>query len=72
MRTDLDAKYDRQIRAFGGEGQHLIELLKSASSALEVLAPSWLNKWPVFGVSDLVLIDDDQVEASNISRVLRR
>jgi molybdopterin/thiamine biosynthesis adenylyltransferase len=70
QKFEADMKYDRQIRAFGAEGQRVIESIKVGIVGLGGIGSLVAEQLARIGIKDLILIDDDEVEASNLSRLL--
>jgi molybdopterin/thiamine biosynthesis adenylyltransferase len=62
-------QFDRQVRAFGKDGQKTIESLKVAIVGVGGIGSVVTEQVARLGVSDIVLIDPDQIEASNLSRL---
>ena len=67
---DSDVAHDRQVRMFGAAGQHILRASKIAVVGLGgigSLVAEWLAR---LGVGNLILIDQDRIESSNLSRVV--
>ena len=67
---DSDAAHDRQVRMFGVAGQHILRASKIAVVGLGgigSLIAEWLAR---LGVGNLILIDQDRIESSNLPRVV--
>ena len=67
---DSDGAHDRQVRMFGAAGQHILRRSKIAVVGLGgigSLVAEWLAR---LGVGNLVLVDQDRIESSNLSRVV--
>ncbi|RMH07131.1 MAG: hypothetical protein D6697_09280, partial [Armatimonadetes bacterium] len=62
--------YDRQIRAFGAEGQAVLSSLRVALVGAGGLGSQIANALTLLGVGQLVLIDPDRLELSNLNRVV--
>jgi len=62
--------YDRQLLVFGKEGQHRIESLKVAIVGLGGIGSIVAEQLVRVGISDLMLVDLDHIEPSNLSRVV--
>ncbi len=62
--------YDRQIRAFGDIGQQRIRDLKSAVIGTGGIGSMVAEQLARVGVEDLMLVDNDFIEKSNLSRVV--
>ncbi|GIV05908.1 MAG: thiamine biosynthesis protein ThiF [Fimbriimonadales bacterium] len=62
--------YDRQIRAFGTEGQAVLSSLRVALVGAGGLGSQIANALTLLGVGQLVLIDPDRLELSNLNRVV--
>jgi molybdopterin/thiamine biosynthesis adenylyltransferase len=68
--TQVDASYDRQARLFGDRGQNLLAGRRVAVIGLGG-AGSLICEYLVrLGVGELVLIDQERIETSNLSRVV--
>lgn len=65
---DVDV-FDRQIRAFGKEGQEVIQAAKVGIIGAGGTGSPTAEQLTRLGVRDVVLIDPDQFSASNVSRV---
>jgi molybdopterin/thiamine biosynthesis adenylyltransferase len=63
-------RYDRQVRAFGEERQRTLGDLKIAVVGLGGTGSLVVEQLGRVGVGEIVLVDDDVVDESNISRVL--
>ncbi len=63
------AIYDRQIRALGIKGQARLEKLKVAVVGLGGTGSQVVQHLAHIGVRSVVLVDDDVVESSNLSRL---
>jgi molybdopterin/thiamine biosynthesis adenylyltransferase len=68
-RTAL-AVYDRQVRAFGLEGQAMLGRLRVAVVGVGGLGSQIANALALLGVGHLLLIDPDRLELSNLNRVV--
>ncbi|MCH7950128.1 MAG: ThiF family adenylyltransferase, partial [Candidatus Dadabacteria bacterium] len=64
-----EVKYDRQIRAFGKEGQSLIASTKVGLVGVGGTGSPTVEQLVRLGIRDIVLIDPDEFEESNITRV---
>ena len=62
-------RYDRQVRAFGPAGQDLITGTRVAIVGLGGIGSIVASELAHLGVRDIVLIDDDKVEDSNLNRL---
>lgn len=62
-------RFDRQIRAFGLDGQRALESTKVAVIGVGGIGSLVAEQVARAGVRDLLVIDDDTIEESNISRV---
>ena len=68
--TAVDPRYDRQSRIFGDRGQHLLAHQRVAVIGLGG-AGSLISEYLArLGVGELVLIDPDRIESTNLSRVV--
>lgn len=63
------ARYDRQVRAFGTAGQRAISTLKVGVIGLGGTGSVLVQQLAGLGVHDYVLIDPDAVETSNLNRL---
>lgn len=64
------AVYDRQIRAFGAEGQAVLSTLRVALVGAGGLGSQIANALVLLGVGQLLLIDPDRLELTNLNRVV--
>ncbi len=64
------AVYDRQIRAFGAEGQAILSSLRVALVGAGGLGSQIANALALLGVGQVLLIDPDRLELSNLNRVV--
>jgi hypothetical protein len=62
-------RYDRQVRAFGEDGQRMISSLKVGVIGLGGTGSVLVQQLARLGVNDYVLIDPDAVETSNLNRL---
>jgi len=65
----ISERFDRQIRAFGEEGQRTLEHLRVAVVGLGGIGSLVAEQLARAGVGHILLIDFDRVEESNVSRV---
>lgn len=65
-----EARYDRQVRLFGVEGQEAIEATQIAIVGLGGLGSHILQQLAYLGGRDFLLIDDDRVSESNLNRLI--
>ena len=65
-----DAEHDRQVRMFGAVGQHILQVSKVAVVGLGGVGSLVAELLARLGVGNLVLIDPDEIESSNLSRVV--
>ena len=63
-------EHDRQIRMFGAEGQHILFRSKVAVVGLGGIGSLVAEYLARLGVGHLVFVDPDEVESSNLSRVV--
>lgn len=61
--------FDRQIRAFGEEGQHTLESLTAAIVGLGGIGSIVAEQLVRAGIGRLILVDFDKVELSNLNRL---
>lgn len=62
-------KYDRQVRAFGMEGQRAIQQLRVAIVGLGGTGSIVAEQLVHLGVRDFILIDPDVVDETNLNRI---
>lgn len=67
--SDIES-YDRQIRMFGSTGQQRLSDCKVAVIGLGGIGSLVSQQLAHLGVGRFVLVDSDQVEASNLSRIV--
>ena len=67
---ESDAEHDRQVRMFGAAGQHILQASKVAVVGLGGVGSLVAEYLARLGVGNLVLIDPDKIESSNLSRVV--
>jgi len=67
---DSNAIYDRQIRAFGQEGQNILRTIRVGIIGLGGTGSVVLQQLAHLGVRDFVLVDPDTIEESNLNRVV--
>lgn len=63
-------RFDRQVRAFGREGQAVVKSLKVAIVGLGGTGSVAAQQLAYLGVGSFVLVDADTVEESNLNRVV--
>lgn len=68
--SDAHLQYDRQIRAFGLQGQQAIQRLTVAIVGLGGTGSVVAQQLAYLGVLDFVLIDPDRVELTNLNRLV--
>jgi len=68
--SDADARYDRQVRAFGGAGQAQLRAMHVAVVGAGGTGSFVAQELARLGVGRLLLVDHDCVEASNLNRLL--
>jgi molybdopterin-synthase adenylyltransferase len=66
----IDARYDRQVRAIGVGNQELLGTLKVAVIGVGGTGSIIAEQLGRLGVGQIVLVDDDFVDETNLSRVL--
>ena len=64
------ARYDRQVRAFGSEGHERIASSRVVIAGLGGIGSIVAMELAHLGVQDIVVIDDDRIEDSNLNRLL--
>lgn len=65
----VSSRFDRQVRAFGTEGQRTLESIKAAVIGVGGIGSLIAEQIVRAGVHDLLIIDDDTIDESNLSRV---
>ena len=65
-----DAEHDRQVRMFGTTGQNILQSSKVAVIGLGGVGSLVAEYLARLGIGNLVLIDSDEIESSNLSRVV--
>ena len=65
----IGARYGRQVLAFGSEGQAVVQALRIGIVGLGGTGSVVAEQLARMGVRDFVLIDDDLLEETNLSRV---
>lgn len=65
-----DLRYDRQVRAFGKEGQQILQSLKIGIVGLGGTGSIIAQQLAHLGVKEFLLIDPDILEESNLNRVV--
>ena len=67
--TSVAKQFDRQVRAFGADGQRKLERLRIAIVGLGGTGSIVAQQLVHLGVRDFILVDPDVLEASNLNRV---
>jgi molybdopterin/thiamine biosynthesis adenylyltransferase len=65
-----DGRYDRQVRAFGEQGQRQLADLRVAVVGLGGTGSAVAQQLAYLGVGSFVLIDPDAIETTNLNRVV--
>lgn len=65
-----EARFDRQVRAFGEEGQSAVRKTRTAIVGLGGTGSIVAQQLAHLGVQDFLLIDPDVVEETNLNRIL--
>ena len=65
----INEEFDRQIRAFGEDGQHVIQSLRVGIVGLGGTGSLVAEQLAYLGVKDFLLIDPDIVEQTNLNRL---
>lgn len=65
-----DETYDRNVRAFGPEGQKILRQTRVGVVGLGGTGSVVVQQLAYLGVGELVLIDPDSIEESNLNRVV--
>ena len=68
--ASLDDRYDRQVRAFGADGQHLLSTLRVGIVGLGGTGSVVTQQLAHLGVGAFQLIDPDVIETTNLNRVV--
>ena len=63
------ASFDRQIRAFGTDGQALLRSLRVGVVGAGGTGSAVFEQLVRLGIGEIVLIDDDEVSATNLTRI---
>ena len=64
------AKYDRQIRAFGEDGQYILDSLRVGVVGIGGTGSIAVQQLAYLGVRNFILIDPDIIETTNLNRVV--
>ena len=67
---ESNTEHDRQVRMFGAAGQHVLRASKVAVIGLGGVGSLVAEYLARLGIGNLVLIDPDEIESSNLSRVV--
>ena len=67
---DSDPEHDRQVRMFGAVGQAILRASKVAVVGLGGIGSMVAEYLARLGIGNLVLVDTDEIESSNLSRVV--
>lgn len=65
-----DLAFDRQVRAFGAEGQKQLEKLRVAIVGLGGTGSIMAQQLVHLGIREFILIDPDEIETTNLNRVV--
>lgn len=68
--TLMEDRFDRQVRAFGSEGQRRLSQLTVAIVGLGGTGSLIAQQLAHLGVRRFVLVDDDMIESTNLNRVV--
>lgn len=68
--SDESEQYDRQVRAFGAQGQRAIQGLKIAIVGLGGTGSIVAQQLAYLGARAFVLVDPDKIEATNLNRLV--
>ena len=68
--SELDDRFDRQVRAFGADGQTAIAALKIGIVGLGGTGSLTAHQLAHLGVCDFVLIDFDRVDKTSLNRLV--
>ncbi len=66
----IDPVFDRQVRAFGSDGQLRLQKLQVAIVGLGGTGSIFAQELVHLGVRDFILIDPDELEVTNLNRVV--
>ena len=69
-KTNLFEMFDRQIRAFGVDGQRILSALRVAVIGLGGTGSITVQQLAYLGVHSFILIDPDNIELTNLNRVV--
>ena len=69
-KSEANTEHDRQVRMFGISGQEILKASKVAVIGLGGIGSLVAEYLARLGIGNLVLIDPDKVESSNLSRVV--
>jgi molybdopterin/thiamine biosynthesis adenylyltransferase len=67
---EIKSQHDRQLRAFGREGQYRLSRLKAAIVGLGGTGSVVVQELAYLGVNRFLLIDTDRVEVTNLNRLV--
>ncbi len=65
-----DERHDRQVRAFGADGQRMIARLKLLVVGAGGTGSATIQQLSHLGAEDITVIDPDTVEATNLNRLI--
>jgi len=68
--SEIAKQFDRQVRAFGAEGQRLLQRLRVGIVGLGGTGSILAQQLVHLGIRDFVLIDPDTIEETNLNRVV--
>jgi molybdopterin-synthase adenylyltransferase len=68
-REKIDETFDRQVRAFGPEGQRQIQKLRIGIVGLGGTGSIVSQQLTHLGVRDFLLVDPDRIETTNLNRI---
>ena len=68
--NESDTEHDRQVRMFGASGQKILQASRVAVVGLGGVGSMVAESLARLGVGNLVLVDPDEIENSNLSRVV--
>lgn len=66
----VDGRFDRQVRAFGAQGQRAVSALTVCVVGAGGTGSVLVQQLALLGVRSFVLIDPDNVEATNLNRIV--
>ena len=68
--ASIAAQFDRQARAFGGDGQSIVQDMRVGIVGLGGTGSVIAQQLAYLGVRDFVVVDPDRIEQTNLNRVV--